>query len=472
MTAVPLSSAPVKPEHQNHLKIGFTQLAGQWQDPQPVDGQQAIRYAVQLQWADAAGKVRQSAPRIMTPRLCSRAQWNKMRGTLDRGMCLQAAPAPDGTICLTPESTRGWPGATPFVTKLDTSGPKVTSPGTKLESTAVDFGTFTCRLYNEGQRKRFRGTPVWSSDGTAFFVVTAEGLLRKIAKSDFSVLASMQLVAPPGTEPKRQPVLDLFPSSEGPIAMVADGFPVKFWVLDEETLAVKRGFGMPNMYLRSSSKSPIVYVPNINGLTIVDFSTGKVLRHLGERKKPREITEQMLWTPRVRDPMRVTPDGLYLVIPSRDSRARESLAVYRIDKDQLTFDAKAAAAMPSGMTREVMLGRALGKLAGPATGQYGARVPFDFLHGYGDPAVTVSPNGKEMVVLVEAKLCYSPQLPDISEVQQQQADLRKAREQKELAARKRREEMMNRNKSPSNSGVVVPSIRPPGVSPPPVAGPK
>jgi len=425
MVAVPLASAPDDPS-SSRFSAGRVHLAGKWQDSQGVDGQHVVHYAAQLQWTDAAGKVHRSAPGVLIPRLCVKAAWNKMHSVLSVYASQQAAPAPDGTILLTSESTRGWPGQKPFITELGASDLKATSPGTKLETIELNVGNNTCRAYRENEAGLFFRAPVWSSDGTAFFLLTANGLLRKVAVSDFRVLRSVQLTGPP--EPRRRrAIVDVFPSSEGPIVMVMEGLPAKFWVLDDETLAVKRGFLMPAMSVISSLKSPIIYVPNINGLTMVDVSTGKVLRHMGNREEIREVSEHAMDFMEVGGSgPQISPDGQYLVVPVSSSHGETLPQVYRIDKDLLTFDPEAAAAVPRRMTRQTMLGLSLGQQLESAAREARARVPSDLVHNLFSVKVAVSPNGKEMLMTARLAVVYASQLPDTSEIERREAERRKA----------------------------------------------
>ncbi|HUT12468.1 MAG TPA: SHD1 domain-containing protein [Thermoguttaceae bacterium] len=415
MTVVPLAAVPADPQ-AGPPRIGRGHLAAKWQDPQGVDGRHMLRYAAQLQWTDVGGKVRQSEPIVLIPRLCDRAEWPKMQPMLNSPTWRQAAPLPDGTICLTPESTRGWPGATPFVTDLGTAGPKAISPGTKLEASIVNVGEYDCQFYYN-DKERFFYPPVWSSDGSAFFVLTSDGLLRKVAKSDFRVLRSMRLTEPQGTEPGTRPAKTrIFPSSEGLVAVVTDEYPPKFWVLDEETLAVKRGFAIRGRCPITSLKLPIIYVPSYNGLTIVDLRSGEVLRHLGEREKLQEFVDTGKGPEDGGPSMRITLDGRYMACPSSSRREEDVRGVYRIEQDQLIFDPKVAAAgSPVDASREVMLGTALGRLVASAAREAQLRVPDASLFGHTGLHVAISPNGKEIAITVtEGAIVYSPRLPDVA----------------------------------------------------------
>ncbi len=424
MAVVPLASAPVVPSQPKPTSQRQT-LGAKWQDPQGVDGRNTLQYAVQLQWTDRAGKVRRCMPEILTPRLSSRKAWPTIRPALHVPMCRQAVPLPDGTICLTPESTRGWPGTAPFVTNLPAAGLKATSPGTTLDTETIDVGQFTCRFYRKDVGERFIDTPVWSSDGTAFFVLTRDGLLRKIAKADFRVLRSMQLTEPRGAKSgPRRIATRIFSSSEGLIAMVAGVAPVEFWVLDEETLAVKRGLGMPAPAVIASRKSPIVYVPIYNGLTIVDLSSGKVLRHLGQRETVHLDNKNMLTMLRLHSredaSLQITPDGRYLARmlsgnSTVTSEGKVAPIAYRIDKDQLTFDPGATVSR-AATTKSSTLGKTLNLLIASAARQAKLQIPSDLMLSV-SPPTAVSPDGKEIVLTVGATLVYSPQLPDIADAQ-------------------------------------------------------
>ena len=72
--------------------------------------------------------------------------------------------------------------------------------------------------------------------------------------------------------------------------------------------------------------------------------------------------------------------------------------------------------MPIAAKRKYMLGRALAQRVRSAAGEAKLRIHRDLAHD-GNLLVTVSPNGKEMLMVARAALVYSPFLPRVVDSQ-------------------------------------------------------
>jgi len=284
--------------------------------------------------------------------------------------------APTGDDWLGVPNVAGAPNAPMAGVEVEVSGRDVLQP----PRTVKDATVYKVSV----EAKNIVPEMLWSKDGRFLYLLESTGALRKISVPEWKEEKVLQT---------RQVGRYLAQSAQGLLV----GLPAvgKIWVVDPDSLAVKKQIPMPTFSaLTAAPSSDYAYAILQSGsgydLAVIDVAKGEVVKTYNAREVQREQGEQIKKNPRSVvlvnfGHVKMTPDGTYLFVESF-----ECLHRFRVEGANLLYEEIGARIGSNVRTIEVSPdSRYVAMPSGGGNGSgYGT-----FIYRIGDlsqPAVTVA----------------------------------------------------------------------------------
>jgi len=280
------------------LERDSDQAAADWHDPDPPVTGHRPGYLVQFVSVAANGDICRSRAEVVRPEFTEHAKLSEIRSLLLRWR-VQPSPDPRGGLSLTSEETKVVPqsvvGATPSV-----EIPRTLESGLAVAARPFHVrGARVCMLPGIKSLTEKGGVcTAWSADGRWLYTLGPKGTLRKIKVPEFREVARVEL---------GETMASLALSSEGFVAAGNTGANSGLWIVDADTLRVKRRVPTTCRCVATSPALSVAYCAE-PGLAVVDLAQGRVLHRLGTAT---DTSSRSYSAPRL-EALRCTGNGKWL----------------------------------------------------------------------------------------------------------------------------------------------------------------